>query len=154
MPPPQRMRGDLGLNSKVEGRRKPEGRKPETRRPKVEGRKKAEIRRSKAETNPNRPRPRVSSDFGLRPSFGLRVSVFGLQSPRPRRRSSSFKATRQGSRANSVARAQESPDCSGVGQTSGLTVHGASGSVVLGLGKLRARGPANRQTGGLPHAST
>ena len=44
-------------------------------------------------------------------------------------------------------------DGSGVGQTSGLTVHGASGSVVLGRGKLRARGPANRPTGGLTHAS-
>jgi len=40
------------------------------------------------------------------------------------------------------------------GQTSGLTVHGASGSVVLAMGKLRARGPANRQTGGLTHPST
>jgi hypothetical protein len=45
-------------------------------------------------------------------------------------------------------------NCSGVGQTSGLTVHGVSGSVVLGMGKLRARGPANRQTGGLTHALT
>jgi hypothetical protein len=43
---------------------------------------------------------------------------------------------------------------SGVGQTSGQTVHGASGSVVLGLGKLRASGPANRPTGGLTHPST
>ena len=43
-------------------------------------------------------------------------------------------------------------NCSGVGQTSGLTAHGASGSVVSGMGKLRARGPANRQTGGLTHA--
>ncbi|MEI6779756.1 MAG: hypothetical protein WCQ21_02440 [Verrucomicrobiota bacterium] len=44
-------------------------------------------------------------------------------------------------------------NCSGVGQTSGLTVHGASGSVVLGMGKLGARGPANRQTGGLTNTS-
>ena len=28
-------------------------------------------------------------------------------------------------------------NCSGVGQTSGLTVHGVSGSVVLGIGKRR-----------------
>jgi hypothetical protein len=45
-------------------------------------------------------------------------------------------------------------NCSGrsVGQTSGLPVHGASGSVDLMASRLRARGPANRQTGGLPHA--
>ena len=43
---------------------------------------------------------------------------------------------------------------SGVGQTSGLTVHGASGSVVLGMGNLQTKGPANRPTGGLPHPST
>ena len=45
-------------------------------------------------------------------------------------------------------------NCSGVVQTYGLTVHGASGSVVLGMGNHRAGGPANRQTGGLTHAST
>jgi cbb3-type cytochrome oxidase maturation protein len=43
------------------------------------------------------------------------------------------------------------PNRSGVGQTSGLPVCGASGSVNLMGSKLRARGPANRQTGGLPH---
>ena len=46
------------------------------------------------------------------------------------------------------------PNGSGVGQTSGVTVHGASGSVVLGRGEPRARSPANRQTGGVTHAST
>jgi hypothetical protein len=45
------------------------------------------------------------------------------------------------------------PSCSYVGQTSGLPVHGASGSVTMMGPKLRARGPANRQTGGLPHAA-
>jgi hypothetical protein len=45
-------------------------------------------------------------------------------------------------------------NCLGVGQTSDLPVHGASGSVPLVASKLRARGPANRQTGGLPHAPT
>ncbi len=40
-----------------------------------------------------------------------------------------------------------------VGQTSGLPVQGASGSVSLGVVRLGARGPGNRQTGGLPHAS-
>jgi hypothetical protein len=42
-------------------------------------------------------------------------------------------------------------NCSGVGQTSGLPVHGASDSVNPMASKLRARGPVNRQTGGLPH---
>jgi DNA-directed RNA polymerase specialized sigma24 family protein len=45
-------------------------------------------------------------------------------------------------------------NCSGVGQTSGLPVHGASGSVNLMAAKLRARGPVNRQTRGLPHTPT
>ena len=45
-------------------------------------------------------------------------------------------------------------NCSGVGQTSGLPVHGASGSVNLGRSEHRARGPANRQTRGLPHPPT
>jgi hypothetical protein len=45
-------------------------------------------------------------------------------------------------------------DSSGVGQTSGLPVHGASGSMFPVASKRRARGPANRQTGGLPHAPT
>jgi hypothetical protein len=40
--------------------------------------------------------------------------------------------------------------CSGVGQASGLPVHGASGSVNLVAPELRARRPAHRQTGGLP----
>ena len=44
-------------------------------------------------------------------------------------------------------------NCSCVGQTSGLTVHGASGAMVLGRKKLRARGPSNRQTGGLTHST-
>ena len=43
------------------------------------------------------------------------------------------------------------PNCLGVGQTSGLTVHGVSDSVALGKEKLRARDPVNRQTGGLTH---
>jgi len=42
--------------------------------------------------------------------------------------------------------------CSGVGRTSGLPVRGVSDSVPLLASQLRARGPANRQTGGLPHA--
>ena len=45
-------------------------------------------------------------------------------------------------------------NCSGVGQTSGLPVHGASGSVSLGAPQRRARDPANRQTGGRPHVPT
>jgi NADH-quinone oxidoreductase subunit K len=45
-------------------------------------------------------------------------------------------------------------NCSSVGQTSGLPVRGASGSVNLMASKLRAGGPANRQTGGLPHTPT
>jgi len=45
-------------------------------------------------------------------------------------------------------------NCSGVGQTSGLPVHGASGSVNLVRSEPRARGPANRQTRGLPHPPT
>jgi hypothetical protein len=45
-------------------------------------------------------------------------------------------------------------NCSGVGQTSGLPVHGASGSVNLVRSEHRARGPANRQTRGLPHPPT
>ena len=45
-------------------------------------------------------------------------------------------------------------NCSDVGQTSGLPVHGASGSVNLMAAKLRARGPVNRQTRGLPHTPT
>ena len=40
------------------------------------------------------------------------------------------------------------------GQTSGLTVRGVSDSVALGREKLPARGPVNRQTGGLPNDST
>jgi len=40
-------------------------------------------------------------------------------------------------------------NCSGVGQTSGLPVHGASGSVNPVWSEDRARGPAKRQTGGL-----
>ena len=47
-----------------------------------------------------------------------------------------------------------SGNCSGVGQTSGLPVHGVSDSVFLLASKRRARGPANWQTGGLPHART
>ena len=43
---------------------------------------------------------------------------------------------------------------SGVGQTSGLPVHGASGSVNRVRWEHRARGPANRQTRGLPHHPT
>jgi len=43
---------------------------------------------------------------------------------------------------------------SGVGQTSGLPVHGVSDSVPIGSPEHRARGPANRQTGGLPHGRT
>ena len=39
-------------------------------------------------------------------------------------------------------------NCSGVGQTSGLPVHGVSDSVFLLASKRRARGPANWQTGG------
>ena len=70
VPPPQRMRGDLGLNSKVEGRRKPEGRKPETRRPKVEGRNKSEP-------------PSASGFFGFRPSAFFRPSGFGLRPSKP-----------------------------------------------------------------------
>ena len=42
-------------------------------------------------------------------------------------------------------------NCSGVGQTSGLPVHGVSDSVALLTSKRRARGPAYWQTGGLPH---
>jgi hypothetical protein len=45
-------------------------------------------------------------------------------------------------------------NCSGVGQTSVLPVHGASGSVNLVRSEHRARGPANRQTRGLPHSPT
>ncbi|MGA2660124.1 MAG: GIY-YIG nuclease family protein [Verrucomicrobiota bacterium] len=45
-------------------------------------------------------------------------------------------------------------NCSGVGQTSGLPVHGASGSVNLVRSEHRARGPANRQTRSLPHPPT
>jgi 3-hydroxymyristoyl/3-hydroxydecanoyl-(acyl carrier protein) dehydratase len=41
------------------------------------------------------------------------------------------------------------PTCSDVGQTSGLPVHGASGSV-----PARAGGPPNRPTGGLPDVQT
>jgi len=41
-----------------------------------------------------------------------------------------------------------SGNCSGVGQTSGLPVHGVSDSVFLLASKRRARGPANWQTGG------
>jgi hypothetical protein len=41
-----------------------------------------------------------------------------------------------------------------LGQTSGLPVHGASGSVKVVRSEHRARGPANRQTGVLPHPST
>ena len=40
----------------------------------------------------------------------------------------------------------------GAVQTSGLPVHGASGSVPLREPKLRAGGLAYRQTRGLPHA--
>ncbi|MGA2659416.1 MAG: hypothetical protein ABSH34_18075 [Verrucomicrobiota bacterium] len=47
-----------------------------------------------------------------------------------------------------------SSNCSGVGQTSGLPVHGASGSVNLVRSEHRAGGPANRQTRGLPHPPT
>ena len=42
-------------------------------------------------------------------------------------------------------------NCSGVGQTSGLPVRGASGSVTRVRSKHRAGGPPNRQTRGLPH---
>ncbi|MCX6914865.1 MAG: hypothetical protein NT167_17745, partial [Verrucomicrobia bacterium] len=42
-------------------------------------------------------------------------------------------------------------NCSGVGQTSGLPVHGFSDSVPIGSPEHRARG---RQTGGLPHVRT
>ena len=45
-------------------------------------------------------------------------------------------------------------DCSGVGQTSGLPVHGVSDSESIGSPEHRAGGPANRQTGGLPHIPT
>ena len=68
-------REDCAAHSRVNSeirRSKAGGRKPEGRRPKVE-------------TNPNRPRPRVSV-FGFRNSaffrpsdFGLRTSAFGLQ---------------------------------------------------------------------------
>ena len=53
---------------------------PQVRRPKSEGRKKAEIR------NPNERRARHRTEelrisaFGFRPSFGLRISAFGLRS--------------------------------------------------------------------------
>ena len=47
-----------------------------------------------------------------------------------------------------------SGNCSVVGQTSGLPVHGVSDSVALLTSERRARGPANWQTGGLPHART
>ena len=40
-----------------------------------------------------------------------------------------------------------------MGQTSGLPVHGVSDSVPIGSLEHRARDPANRQTGGLPHAT-
>ena len=50
--------------------------------------------------------------------------------------------------------AKNQGNCSDVGQTSGLPVHGASGSVNLVRSEHRARGPANRQTGGLPHPPT
>ena len=43
---------------------------------------------------------------------------------------------------------------SGVGQTSGLPVHGASGSVNRVRSKHRARGPLNWQARGLPHRTT
>ena len=39
-------------------------------------------------------------------------------------------------------------NCSGVGQTSGLPVHGVSDSVLIGPLEHRARDPADRQTGG------
>jgi hypothetical protein len=42
-------------------------------------------------------------------------------------------------------------NCSAVGRASGLPVDGASGSVFRGT-QLRARGPDNWQTGGLPHS--
>jgi len=45
-------------------------------------------------------------------------------------------------------------NCSCVGQTSGLPVHGGSDSVPLGSPEHRAGGPANRQTGDLPHVPT
>jgi len=50
------------------------------------------------------------------------------------------------------ARATESGSRSGVGQTSGLPVRGASGSVLRVRSKHRAGGPANRQTRGLPYS--
>jgi glutamate-ammonia-ligase adenylyltransferase len=49
----------------------PPAKKPEGRRPKAE-------RNPKAEGRINRPTVQYSSDFGFRPSFGLRVSGFGF----------------------------------------------------------------------------
>ena len=71
--------------------------KAEIRRPKAESRRKAEARKADAgamnvsingfngaQFRSNSPACFPASDFGLRPSFGLRISTFGLITfPRP-----------------------------------------------------------------------
>ena len=61
-------------------------------------------------------------------------------------RRSTWRWTRRG--GGSEIRNPKAGNCSGVGQTSGLPVHGVSDSVFIGSPEHRARDPANRQTGG------
>ena len=68
------MRSDGSANLLVESGR-------QTRRPKTEGRKKAEARNPNATRAAARPGSAACSAFGIRPSFGLRSSAFGFLLP-------------------------------------------------------------------------
>ena len=68
------MRSDGSANLLVESGR-------QTRRPKTEGRKKAEARNPNATRAAARPGSAACSAFGIRPSFGLRASAFGFLLP-------------------------------------------------------------------------
>ena len=68
------MRSDGYANLLVESGR-------QTRRPKTEGRKKAEARNPNATRAAARPGSAACSAFGIRPSFGLRASAFGFLLP-------------------------------------------------------------------------
>ena len=92
--------------------------------------------------------------LGVRRQVTDRLAELGLLHERQPRLDASYRPG-GGALKSSHDLARNNPcNCSGVGQTSGLPVHGVSDSVSIGSPEHRAGGPANRQTGGLPHVPT